>query len=452
MKKKTRVTLIVAAVLVLLVTLLAACGQNTLGSDYLIPSLSLDSFSKPSDLPNELSYLYDAQIVDDGSESNTDYMAHPDYVYLNKGDEAGRIIAVYPEGHGEGPVLYKTSDDGGITWSERRKDTPESWKNSRETPTIYRLDFTDGSQKLILISANCSWNGKYQANGFNSSVSSDNGNTWSEFSTYWGRGSEKLVDPIVAMASLTQLKENGQFVNKWMGFFHDYSFINYKTILTFDENGNAQWSKPEAYFSAYRDIEKSSAMCEVEVIRSDKGQGDTLALLTRSNTKTMNSLISFSNDEGQTWSAPKELPAALSGERLKGEYLSDGRLFITFRSIERSPEKLAVYRENGRTDWFSEGWVAWVGTFEDLQKGSEGQYRIKLSHTYLDYQEYGKTDVVANGDTGYCGLVVLPDDTIVVSSYGKFGLKNEKGNFKTYITSKRIRLNDIDTLYNKYIK
>ena len=40
------------------------------------------------------------------------------------------------------------------------------------------------------------------------------------------------------MASLTRLKENGEFVDKWMGFFHDSDFYNYKTILTFDENGN----------------------------------------------------------------------------------------------------------------------------------------------------------------------------------------------------------------------
>jgi len=37
--------------------------------------------------------------------------------------------------------------------------------------------------------------------------------------------------PIVAMASLTQLKENGQFVDKWMGLFYDGDFYNYKSIL-----------------------------------------------------------------------------------------------------------------------------------------------------------------------------------------------------------------------------
>lgn len=45
------------------------------------------------------------------------------------------------------------------------------------------------------------------------------------------------------------------------------------------------WTKPEPYFSAYRDIEKKSQMCEVECVRSDMGRGDELMLITRSNSK-----------------------------------------------------------------------------------------------------------------------------------------------------------------------
>ena len=36
--------------------------------------------------------------------------------------------------------------------------------------------------------------------------------------------------------------------------------------------------------------------------------------------------------------------------------------------------------------WYSEGWIAWVGTYDDLKNGREGQYRIKIAHTYLDNQ------------------------------------------------------------------
>ena len=69
-----------------------------------------------------------------------------------------------------------------------------------------------------------------------------------EFQTFYGEGQFPKVIPIVAMSSLTQLKENGRFVDKWMGIFHDAKFTNFKTILTFDEQGNMRWSMPEPYF------------------------------------------------------------------------------------------------------------------------------------------------------------------------------------------------------------
>ncbi len=116
--------------------------------------------------------------------------------------------------------------------------------------------------------------------------------SWTEFETFYDVNSEHPVIPIVAMANLTQLKENGAFVDKWMGFFHDSDFYNYKTILTFDDEGNPQWSVPEKYFSEYRDIEEQSNMCEVECIRSEQGTGDELCLISRSNTKQMKRLIS----------------------------------------------------------------------------------------------------------------------------------------------------------------
>ena len=134
---------------------------------------------------------------------------------------------------------------------------------------------------------------------------------------------------------------------------------------------------------------------------------------------------------------------ALNGERHKADYTADGRLFITFRSIERGKEKVRKYADKGQT-WFSEGWVAWVGTYEDLKSGSEGQYRIKLAHTYRKNQS--SPDIVAEADTGYCGNVVLNDGTVVTSTYGAFGERNSDGGYKTYVASKRIRLSDVDRL------
>lgn len=408
------------------------------GGDYSITRIDLSV--KPEGLDEKFDYLYDLTTLDNSLE----YIAHPDSVLLKNGN----ILTMYPAGHGKGAVLNKVSTDGGLSWSESIQNTPSSWENSQETPTIYRLTFTDGktADKLIMISANPKWNNKPTTGGFNCSLSSDEGETWSEFELFYNKDSDGGVIPIVAMSSLTQLKENGKFVDKWMGLFHDSDFYNYKTILTFDENGNMQWSKPEKYFSAYRDIEKETNMCEVEVIRSDMGKGDELCLISRSNTKDANSLISFSTDEGKTWSEPVYAPAALNGERHKADYTPDGRLFITFRSVERGKKAAENSPIENRDGWMSEGWVAWVGTYDDIKNGTEGQYRIKLAHTYLKLQQ--TKDYAANSDTGYCGNVVLDDGTIVTTSYGCFDKDDKISLFenRTFIVSKRINLNDIDEL------
>ena len=418
--------------------------SNFTGENYTIPTLDLSTM--PKELKGtEYEYLYDLVTVDD----SYDYMAHPDSILLDNGN----ILTVYPAGHGRGAVLNKISTDGGLSWSEEIGDTPESWVNSQETPTVYRLEFSDGSpDKLILISANPKWKETETTGGFECSISEDEGKTWTEFQRFYDLESDTPVVPIVAMASLTRLKENGEFVDKWMGFFHDSEFYNYKTILTFDENGNMQWSVPEKYFAEHREIEKLSNMCEVEVIRSDMGMGDELCLISRSNSKRMNSLISFSTDEGKTWSEPVEAPAALNGERHKAEYTPDGRLYITFRSIERGSEaqKHTILKSDKKKGWVSEGLIAWVGTYDDLKNGTEGQYRIKLAHVYLDYQF--KKGYYAGADTGYSGNVVLDDGTIVTCGYGKFSVTERAKNLytlKTYIASKRINLRDTDELVKK---
>ncbi|NLI70051.1 MAG: exo-alpha-sialidase [Firmicutes bacterium] len=432
-----------------LLVFIAACDSSRAmtGEDYTIPQLDLSQ--RPDDLHPRYDYLFENVIVDNSG----DYLGHPDSVLLENGD----ILTMYPEGHGKGPVRTRISTDGGKTWKDGPGKTPGSWVGSRETPTVYRLEFSDerATDRLIMISGNPKWPRESTEGGFNCSISENEGQSWSEFELFYDHSSSRKVVPIVAMASLTRLKEDGEFVDKWMGLFHDRNFINYRTVLSFDENGRMQWSEPCPYFGEFRNIEKQAAMCEVEVIRSDGGQGDELCLIARSNgkhgRKNNNSLVSFSQDEGETWSVPQEVPAALNGERHKAVYTKDGRLFITFRSIERAPEKLERYAEGKKkSNWYSEGWVAWVGTYEDLKEGTEGQYRIKIAHTYLDGQEVPA--MAANADTGYCGNVVLDDGMIVTCSYGRFDPQDvfidSKGKpvVRTSIVSKCINLADTDVL------
>ena len=349
------------------------------------------------------------------------YYAHPDSAMMAD----GRILTVYVEGHGKGALHMRSSRDGGMTWSEDL-DTPLSWANSEETPTIYRLQLSDGSEKVVLISGRPGWDRGRGGGGWNTSVSTDDGMTWSEFeTTFWQdlyrsdadisaairrgdvAGQANPNAAIVAMASLTRIKENGEYVDKWMALYHDYAFNNYKTYLTFDEDGRAVWSKPERLFpEEYREVEYSRNFCEIECVRSpDESE---LMLLIRTNAHRSGSYVTTSTDEGETWSTPRELPDFLTGDRHKAEYdPTTGKLIVSFREL--------VERSGGKRK--ANDWCGWCGDYavirsyadEDPSNDIRGGVRILFA------REYGP-----KGDCGYSGVVPLGDGRVLLTSYGRF--------------------------------
>ncbi len=104
----------------------------------------------------------------------------------------------------------------------------------------------------------------------------------------------------------------------------------------------------------------------------------------------------FSRDEGRTWSKPFDTPWALTGDRHQGVQLPDGRLVVAFRdTAPKSPSQGSF--------------VAWIGTYEELKSGDVGgSYRVKLMHNYKGW------------DCGYPGVELLPDGTIVATTYLKY--------------------------------
>ena len=130
------------------------------GKNYTIPQVDLSV--KPNGISEESEYLFEYAVVDEGNG----YLGHPDSVNVN-GDE---IMTFYPEGHGKGKVLVKKSFDGGKSYSDGVVNPPESWVNSKETPTVYRLQFSqhEWNDKIILICGNPKWwNEKTSVGGFN---------------------------------------------------------------------------------------------------------------------------------------------------------------------------------------------------------------------------------------------------------------------------------------------
>lgn len=384
------------------------------------------------------------------------YLGHPDVVLADD----GTLYCAYPAGHGKGDIIMQKSTDYGDSWSNVSEDLPDSWEKSQETPTLYNLQFTDGSSKLLLVSGCPSWDpdDEYYADGFNCSVSSDDGKTWSEFTNFYGTewansqpaksadtdvddplspnygedGKVLPYDVIVAMSSLTRLKENGKYVDKWKGTFHDYDFYNYTSVLTFDEDGNPQWSQPKKFLHEQRDVESKANICEIEIVRAAAPNDDKLILIGRGNSRATNSLISVSSDEGETWSEFRELPYALTGDRHKAEYdATTGKLIISFRLVVPGVKRNAFDKTN-----FTGGyWVAWVGTFDDLLSYAEsGEKTDKLGEALI---VLGTTND-GKADCGYSGTI-CKDSTFVLTSYGKFS-KDAKN---PYIMQVKFSLSDV---------
>ena len=148
--------------------------------------------------------------------------------------EDGRtILAVYPKGHGRGAIVYKRSDDGGLTWSERLP-VPENWSTSLEVPTLFRvIDPTDGHRRLIVFS------GLYP---IRMAVSEDDGQTWSSLEPIGEYGG------IVAMGDVIRLKDG-----RYLAMFHDDGRFfrpeprEQERIVLFQvlsDDGGLTWSDP----------------------------------------------------------------------------------------------------------------------------------------------------------------------------------------------------------------
>ncbi|KAB1909271.1 hypothetical protein F8279_03900 [Micromonospora sp. AMSO1212t] len=342
------------------------------------------------------------------------YLGQPDSVLL---DDGRTIFTVYPRGHGVGPVVLKRSDDGGRTWSGRLP-TPASWDTSQETPTLYKVATPAGRNRLLLVSGL-----PRSPGGFKTAFSDDNGASWSEFTHHFA---DSGFNGWVAHAALTRLKRaDGSWDFRYMGVFHDGAYDNWKTYLTFDAAGNAVWSTPTRLLAPHNAIEKFAGLCEIEIIRSPDGR--QLALLARAQHKRTNAMVAFSDDEGNTWTEPREMQGALMGERHAATYdPASGRLVITFREIIRNSV-------SNTGAWLAGDWVAWVGTYDDLVNSREGQYRVRLMEDF--------TPSARSGDTGYAGNVVLPDGTFVLTSYGYFD-RTDTSN--PYIMTVRFTLAELD--------
>jgi hypothetical protein len=318
------------------------------------------------------------QVVIDRREGQ--YLGHPSTVLL---DDGKTILLAYPLGHGRGAIVFRRSEDGGVTWSEPLP-TPTNWATSLETPTLHRLSdpTRGGAPRHVLFSG---------LHPTRIASSEDNGVTWTELAAVPTTGEKS--EPwggIVTMSSVIETRDG-----RALAFFHDDGRFfrpngrgtGVSTVYATDSrDGGRIWSAPRAILSRERVF-----LCEPGVVRSPDGK--RLVMLLRENNRVANSFLSISDDDGATWSEPRELPWWLTGDRHVIARLKDGRFLVTMRDMARSSP---TYGD----------WVAWIGSWEDLERGDRGEARIRLMNNF------------DGTDCGYAGLEVLPDGTVVATSYG----------------------------------
>ena len=149
--------------------------------------------------------------------------------------------------------------------------------------------------------------------------------------------------------------------------------------------------------------------------------GSQLLMLIREQDRRLNSLFAVSNDEGESWSAPRQLPLALTGDRHLARYAPDGRLVIVFRPVLPGTAKWRGVKD---CHYFR----AWVGRYKDIVEGREGGYLVNLLKSH------------AGTDHTYPGLELLPDGTFVATTY----IKYRSGVDLHSIVSVRFCLSDTD--------
>lgn len=336
------------------------------------------------------------------------YNGHPTTVLLPDGKT---IYCVWTIGHGGPCGPLKRSDDGGLSWSDLLP-TPENWIRSFNCPTIYRLTDPRGKARLLVFAG--SSRDENKSMHMRSAVSEDDGKSWSPMKDL---GIGLVIMPFTSIVSVDEGKRLLGVTNTRRPGETKERRSNI-LAQSFSTDGGLTWSPLETI----RDI-PGLRLCEPEIVRSPDGK--QLLCLIREDAKH-ESLFMTSNDEGKTWSREKLLPVGLWGDRHKAKYTPDGRLVIVFRDVGR------------RASPTNNHFVAWVGTYDDIVSGRNGAYRVKLIHNYRNEKRYGRL----MDDCGYPGLEILPDSTLVATTYAKY-TEGDEGN---YVVSVRFKLSETDTI------
>jgi len=288
------------------------------------------------------------------------------------------------------------SDDAGRTWTRLDDTLPPGFSKHRNCPSIYRIVDPAGKERLWVFTS---------SRGIDRLMSEDGGKSWQELPPLGFRCG-------MPFTGMIQLKDGRTAAFGQMGVEGKGQCV----VMSLTADGGLTWSQPRVIAN-----QAGKDLCEPFVLRSP--DGNEICCLIRENFHKGRSLMCFSRDEGETWTVPEDTSWGLTGDRHEGVQTPDGRWVIAFRD-----------RAIGSSTYGQ--FVAWVGTYDDIRLVRPGQFRIKLLHHYGSPKDgYGW----ANTDTGYPGMEVLPDGTIIATTYTKYWDDDRRHS----VVSTRFRLDEL---------
>ena len=326
------------------------------------------------------------------------YEGHPTTLLS---DDRRTMFCIWTPGHGGAVSRLARSDDGGRSWTRIDELLPADYVASNlNCPTFQKIKGLGGKTRYFVFS--CKLKPETDASGRKLTkperlaglgilMSEDDGRTWRELPN------QPHLSAAMPPTGMMRLKDGttalfGQ-VRCNRAVKTDGPNDDQEIWMSVSRDGGFTWGGARVVAS-----KTGRNLCEPCCVRSPDGK--SLALLMRDNRHTGPSAISFSHDEGKTWSEPRDTQPGLTGDRHEAVMLPDGRYFIAFRNRHVGDPLYGQF-------------MAWVGTWDDLVRGGKGQCRVHLLKHHGKPGRWPGNEI----DTGYPGVELLPDGTIVCTTY-----------------------------------
>ena len=308
------------------------------------------------------------------------------------GTSAREVMAAWIRNDSVRTIETARSKDGGKSWFSEpfRSDwDPETFRSL----SLFRL----GRGRLTLFSG---------GNPILLSSSYTNGELWSNFYSANRFGGFR-VSSVVALPG-----------NRLMALFHDDGRFLFsddeanpaplrKSVIykMYSDDGGLTWSEPQTALK-----HNLYGLYDAVVIHSP-GRRDKELILIAAQRETGAACVSFSNDNGQSWSYPEELPSFIRGDRF-GIVRHKRHLLLSYRDLCRT---LA----DGTPNPTFGDIVLWEGNRNELLSDDRPGTKVRIADNYptdepVDYED------LKYSDCGYISLLPSGHNTVNIIAYGRW--------------------------------